>query len=442
MNNALFLDDWTVDAVEKPDRKTYRIKARYDTLPDACPKCGSVGRLYKWATIPTEYLDAPVHGRRTIIVVEKQRLRCRECGATFMQPLPDMDPKRSLTKRAVEYIAEQALYDTNLSVARTLGVQEKTVRQIVDEANAEREANHRISGPLILGIDELVLQGEPRAILIDVGHGRILDILPDRTIGLVHRWLSWLPDRERVHIVTTDMWNPYREATYAALPNAVIVADKWHVQKKIGEAVDKVRNRLARNLSRAQRRKALRGRRLLLTHRGRLSPRAAFVLDGWLKNNPVLNDAWEMKEMLYGLWDAPDRANAEALFAEMKESIRPSVAEEFGEFCRTIDNWYAEVFAYFDHRQTNATTEALNGVVKIANRAGRGYHFKQIRARALFAPRRANPVMVCEECLGRFDPQHLPMLTVGWHPRICPTCMAFNVPGWVKPHGRSTPKSE
>lgn len=442
MNNALYLNDWTVDAVEQPTRKEYRIRARYDVLPEICPKCGSVGRLYKWATIPTEYLDAPVHGRKTIIVVEKQRLRCRDCGATCMQPLPDMHPVRALTKRAVEYVAEQTLHETNLSVARTLGIQEKTVRQIVDEANAEREANHKVYAPLVLGIDELKLQGEARAILTDVGHGRILDILPDRSFGTVHHWLSWLPERERIRVVTMDMWPAYRDATYLVLPNAIVVADKWHVQKYINAAVDRVRNRLARNLTRVQRRKALRGRRLLLTHRENLKPRAAFVLDGWLKNNPVLNDAWEMKEMFYGLWHAPDRATAEELFAEMKAGIRPSVAEEFGEFCRTVENWYAEVFAYFDHRKTNATTEALNGIVKIANRAGRGYHFKQIRARALFAPRRTKPVVVCEECLGRFAPEDVPMLGVGWHPRICQKCLGFHIPGWKVPRAASTAKSE
>lgn len=36
-----------------------------------------------------------------------------------------------------------------------------------------------------------------------------------------------------------------------------------------------------------------------------------------------------------------------------------------------MGNWREEIFAYFDHRYTNATTEALNGVIKTVNRTGR-----------------------------------------------------------------------
>ncbi len=44
-----------------------------------------------------------------------------------------------------------------------------------------------------------------------------------------------------------------------------------------------------------------------------------------------------------------------------------------------------EIFAYFDHPITNAYTEALNGLVKIMNRNGRGYSFDAIRAKVLYS---------------------------------------------------------
>ncbi len=65
-----------------------------------------------------------------------------------------------------------------------------------------------------------------------------------RDVRSVHRWLSWLPGRDRVRIVTMDMWAPYRDAVQQTLPNALIVVDRWHVQKEIGKALDAVRVRL------------------------------------------------------------------------------------------------------------------------------------------------------------------------------------------------------
>ncbi len=47
-------------------------------------------------------------------------------------------------------------------------------------------------------------------------------------------------------------------------------------------------------------------------------------------------------------------------------------------------NWETEVFAYFDHRITNAYTESLNSLIRVMNRLGRGYSFEALRAKMLF----------------------------------------------------------
>lgn len=61
----------------------------------------------------------------------------------------------------------------------------------------------------------------------------------------------------------------------------------------------------------------------------------------------------------------------------MQEVFKPVVT--------AVDNWGNEIFAYFDHRYTNAVTKALNGVAKVINRTGRGYSFKVIRAKMLYS---------------------------------------------------------
>jgi hypothetical protein len=49
-----------------------------------------------------------------------------------------------------------------------------------------------------------------------------------------------------------------------------------------------------------------------------------------------------------------------------------------------VKNWREEVFAFFDFPATNGYTEALNGVIKVVNRAGRGYSLDAIKAKLLF----------------------------------------------------------
>jgi transposase len=49
-----------------------------------------------------------------------------------------------------------------------------------------------------------------------------------------------------------------------------------------------------------------------------------------------------------------------------------------------MKNWSQEIFACFDHFVTNTYTEALNGLIQLTNRLGRGYSFEMIRAKMLY----------------------------------------------------------
>ena len=80
------------------------------------------------------------------------------------------------------------------------------------------------------------------------------------------------------------------------------------------------------------------------------------------------------------------KAEALELYDTWKACLDPFTADAFSDLIRAVDNWRPEIFNYFDTPVTNAITEALNGMAKIANRLGRGYSFEAIRAKMLFGP--------------------------------------------------------
>jgi hypothetical protein len=127
MVNALLLDHWTVTGHEKT-ATAHTIDASYNLEPTACPKCGVVGaKFYKHGPAVVEYTDAPNFGRRCIIRVATRRMKCLDCRATFMQPLPDFafcskDIKNLRTARDAigpenDYHIEQAMRDADLVIA-------------------------------------------------------------------------------------------------------------------------------------------------------------------------------------------------------------------------------------------------------------------------------------------------------------------------------------
>jgi transposase len=64
--------------------------------------------------------------------------------------------------------------------------------------------------------------------------------------------------------------------------------------------------------------------------------------------------------------------------------IPKELQSAFEPLTKAMDNWEAEIFAYFDYRVTNAYTESLNSLIRVINRLGRGYSFEVLRAKILF----------------------------------------------------------
>lgn len=367
------------------------------TTLDACPKCGVIGRMYKHGTSDVTYQDAPSYGHQVVLHIKAQRYICRECRATSVQPLPGMDTKRQMTKRCADYIAREGVEMTFSALARQVGVHEKTVRMVCHEAFAAKMADWKVEAPWMLGMDELMLAGAARAIFVDIGQRRTLDILPCRKQRPVAIWLDTLPHKERVQLVAIDMWRPYRDLIRTFLPNAAIVVDKFHIVRMANQALDRVRNDVRREGTTVKSRKNPRANRFLMqTGRRNLDPMESMRLDGMLANSPLFKAAWEAKERFYDVWQAGARADAERLYDEWQASIDPSVSHAFAKLVTSVTNWRNEIFAYFDYPASNGFTENRNGIIKMANRAGRGYSFDAIRAKALLT--KSHKVANCTIC--------------------------------------------
>lgn len=397
MSNALWLDGLNI--IEESDTGAGKeFICTPKTAVEHCPKCGTVGHLYKHGIERVGYKDLNAYDTKVYIWVDVQRYRCRSCKVTFNQNVPHMDSRRQMTTRCFEYIVKAAIGDNYSEVARELGIHEKTVRDVCKEARPEQLSAREIVAPRILGIDELTLHRKRRSIFTDVGASRVLDLIDEMSRKGVELWLRALPKKERVGIVTIDMCPIYRDAVHAALPQAKVVVDKWHILKPVNEALDKVRNRVRRASTRSKK-NPHKARRLLQARPWNLSPMRRMLLDGILKNEPLIFDAWTAKEDFYDIWECETQAEAEAAFAKWKANLPASVKEEFGDVAQTVENWHTEIFAYFDFPATNAYTEAANGLIKRLNRAGNGYSFEAIRAKALLmeSPGKTRQCRICKK---------------------------------------------
>ena len=360
----------------------YRIGATGTVIPTVCHSCASP--LYRHGSQPQSYMDTPMHGKRVLIEIDRKRYRCKSCGKTLFEPLQPFDDKRLMTQRLVAYIESHCTRKTFADLSREVGVDAKTVRHIFDDYVSRLKKTVIFQTPEIMGIDELKIIGQYRAMITNVGKLSLFDMLPTRNKTDIVAYLKTMPDKGNVRLVTMDMWNPYRQAVQTVLPERPIVADRFHVVRMANNAVEAVRKTIRKGLTTHHRLKLKDDRFVLLSRLANLNFNEQEKLKEWSNLFPALGAAYRAKEEFHDLYNLQCRTDAERAAKAWIQNLDPSIEWAFKDLKTALGNWWVEIFNHYEYPISNGYTESINNVAKGMNRMGRGYSFEVIRARLLY----------------------------------------------------------
>ena len=102
----------------------------------------------------------------------------------------------------------------------------------------KQAASKPVMTPRVLGVDDWAWRKGQRygTILVDLEGGEVIDLLPSRDGDALKQWLLEHPG---VEVISRDRASAYAQAASEAAPDAIQVADRWHLLKNIREMLER-----------------------------------------------------------------------------------------------------------------------------------------------------------------------------------------------------------
>ena len=268
------------------------------------------------------------------------------------------------------------------NIAQTVGISATSVARILDITSYSLTAL-----PTVIAIDEFRGNsgGEKfQTILTNPKKHKVLDILPSRKQEELYAYFSRFPDRNNVKYVVMDMSSSFKSIAKGCFPNAMIIADKYHVVRQITWAFEHVRKRIQKDFSRDRRRYFKRSRRLLLKAPHKLTQEQLDEVNLMLSLSPELAISYHLKNEFYRFMKSKDKAEAKKTLGDWYLLVGTAGVKEFDNCLSTFNSWQKEILNAFETGLTNGFTEGCNNRVKVIKRIAYGMrNFTGFRKRIL-----------------------------------------------------------
>lgn len=191
--------------------------------------------------------DIPMSGYQVILKVNRCQLKCTECHQVFSEKLSFVKIRTTYTKILAMKVIKEVLETDVESAARRNRMAPSEIETILKELELDllKEKPHQIKK---LGIDEITqLKGGKNyaAALVDLEARRPIALLEKINKAVIAEYLYSLGSEvlNQIEEVSIDLWIPYKSLIQEMLPNAQVVADRFHVMKQINQELDERRKK-------------------------------------------------------------------------------------------------------------------------------------------------------------------------------------------------------
>jgi transposase len=226
----------------KYEEGEFIVDAHLASTTAQCPKCQEASRRIH-SYYQRRIADLPWAGYPVLLVLQVRRFLCRNPACkrqVFCERLaPEVAAYARRTTRLHKQVRVLALGMGGEQTARVLPVlgmrgSPATLLHYIRTLPVRTDVKVRV-----VGLDDWAKRkGQAYGtILVDLEQGSVVDLLADRTAATVAAWLKEHPE---VEVISRDRFANYAEGATQGAPNAVQVADRFHLLKNLNDALQRM----------------------------------------------------------------------------------------------------------------------------------------------------------------------------------------------------------
>lgn len=228
-------------------------------------------------------------------------------------------------------------------------------------------------------------------VLVDIDSHKLIGMAESRKQEDVKQVLEeWGTEvLDQIVEVSIDLSGNYKGLVNKILPNADIVADRFHVMKLVNQELNATRNAVIKanveNQDEAEKMRVIAALKsskyAVLKPEEQLTQKQQLKLEEVKGVSPLLARMHQQKEAFRTIFETADNwADGTGKLLDWLESAQENFPKSVGTICR----WFGEVVGYFENRTTSGAVEGINNKLKLIKRSGYGFrNFENFQLRCL-----------------------------------------------------------
>jgi len=353
--------------------------------PVSCPFCASKA-VRKKSLYERKVRHESYGTRRSFLIIKACKYLCKQCRRYFNQRFPGILPR----KRSSEVFRREVFEKHNNGIcqsvlANMLHIGSATIeRWYHDFLKLRSLENKNAHCPKIMGIDEHFFSRKNGFVttMCDLNRHKVFDIMLGRSeLSLEYKFRS-LKGKENVKVVAMDLAEVYRNIVKKEFPNALIVADRFHVVKlvnhhflKVWQQIDPVGRKNRGLLS------------LMRRHEENLKPDQVIKLRRYFLEYQAMKEIYNFKQKLIKLLLIKRQTKHQCkklipVFLNYIQQLKGAIFEPLVTLGKTLESWKEEVARMWRFTKSNGITEGFHNKMKTIQKRAYGFrNFENYRLR-------------------------------------------------------------